>query len=121
MGLANTVLFTECSNHRLDQGGQETSALEGRGEKKKGKWEEREGSLITQSATHRIQSLESNKQVTHKQHTRQSRDERWSSSPGCVCKCGGCGVTLVTQMATLWAVVWRRKDSSITTTVGGWM
>ena len=49
-----------------------------RGEKKKGKWEEREGSLITQSATHRIQSLESNKQVTHKQHTRQSRDERWS-------------------------------------------
>ena len=83
MGLANTVLFTECSNHHLDQGGQDTSALEGRGEeergeKKKGKWEEREGSLITQSATHRIQSLESNKQVTHKQHTRQSRDERWS-------------------------------------------
>ena len=86
-----------------------------------GREEEGEGSLITQSATHRIQSLQSNKQVTHKQHTRQSRDERWSSSPGCVCKWEGCGVTLVTQMATHWAVVWRRKDNAITTTMGGWM
>ena len=59
-------------------GGRRGRGEEERREKKKGKWEEREGSLITQSATHRIQSLESNKQVTHKQHTRQSRDERWS-------------------------------------------
>ena len=33
----------------------------------------------------RIQSLESNERVhTHKQHTRQSGDERRRSSPGCV-------------------------------------
>ena len=61
----------------LGSGGQDTSALEGRGgekrgEKKKGKWEEREGSLITQSATHRIQSLESSKQVDHIQTTHET-------------------------------------------------
>ena len=33
-----------------------------------------------------------NKFITHKQHMRQSGDKRRSSSPGCVCKCGGCGV-----------------------------
>ena len=28
---------------------------------------------------------------------------------------------IATQMATHWAVVWQRKDSSVTTTMGGWM
>ena len=52
--------------------GGEGKREEERGEKKKGKWEEREGSLITQSATHRIQSLESNKQVDHIQTTHET-------------------------------------------------
>ena len=82
MGLANTGLFTECSNHHLGQvvrthqlwrGGKRE---EGRGEVGEMGGEGRELNNSVCNTQNTVK--ESNKQVTHKQHTRQSRDERWS-------------------------------------------